>query len=59
MTKIEKFELANDIEFYDACCDFYDGINPLQRNPVQLVKDRMRLIECLEAKGFTIIKTKP
>jgi hypothetical protein len=57
MSNTERFQIANDIDFYDACLDFYDGKKPLQKNPMQTVSDRIRLIECLEAKGFTIIKT--
>ena len=59
MSKEELFEIANDIDFWDACMDFNDGKKELQRNPLQMVGDRMRLIECLEAKGFTIVKSKP
>ena len=58
MSKSEKFELANDIDFWDACMDFNDGKKELQRNPLQMVGDRIRLIECLEAKGFIISKIK-
>jgi len=58
MSSKEKFEIANDLDFWDACMDFYDGNKPLQRNPLQMIGDRIRLIECLEAKGFTIVKIK-
>lgn len=56
--KMEKFTLANDLDFYNACADFIDGKKALQRNPLQNVGDRARLLEELEKHGFTVIKTK-
>lgn len=53
----DDFEIANDFDFYEACANFYDGKTPLQRNPVQMIGDRVRLIKCLREKGF-IIKRK-
>lgn len=51
------FNLANDIEFYDACMDFEDGIPTMRKNrPLQTIGDRIRLIKCLEKHGFTIVK---
>lgn len=52
------FKTANDMEFYDACLDFMDGVREGQKNPLQTVGDRMRLIECLENKGFIITREK-
>jgi hypothetical protein len=56
MTNVEKFTLANDVDFYVACMEFYESKNILQRNPLQTIGDRVKLIECLEKHGFTIIK---
>jgi len=50
----EKFKLANDIEFYGACLDFMDGIDPERKNHLSRVGDRIRLITDLENNGFAI-----
>ena len=55
-TKEERFALANDIEFYDACLNFMDALK-LSNNPLQTIGHRMALIEELEKNGFTITKT--
>jgi len=52
-TDEEKFQIANDIEFYDACLNFMDGGKSLNT-----IGDRVRLIETLEKSGFTITKLK-
>jgi hypothetical protein len=55
-TKEERFALASDIEFYDACLNFMDALK-LSSNPLQTIGHRVALIEELEKKGFTITKT--
>ncbi len=56
LSEKEIFDIANDISFWDACMDTVDGAKPLQRNPLQMVGDRMRLIESLEKHGFRVIR---
>lgn len=56
MTDKDKFDLANDINFYGACMATYDGAKPLQKNCLQTLGDRVRLITELEKSGFTIVK---
>lgn len=56
MNKEERFQMANDFDFYCAVTDAIDGANPLQRNPFHTIGDRMRLIEELEKQGFVITK---
>lgn len=53
---LEKFTLANDIEFYNACMDFYYGRKPLQKNMFGTIGDRKRFLDELEKNGFIIVK---
>ena len=55
MNKTERFNLANDIEFYDACMNFIQA-NKGKGNPFQTIGDRARLVEELEKCGFTITR---
>lgn len=60
MTKKEdynrKFNIANDLDFYEAIMEAVDGAAPGQKNPIQTIGDRIRLIKCLEKHGYTIVK---
>jgi len=57
-TEKELFEMANDIDFSLACMDAEDGREPMRKYSLQTIGDRIRLIKCLEAKGFKITKEK-
>ena len=57
-TDKELFEMANDIDFSLACMDAEDGRAPLAHYSLQTIGDRIRLIKCLEKKGFKITKEK-
>ncbi len=50
--------MANDIDFSLACMDAEDGREPMRKYSLQTIGDRIRLIKCLEAKGFKITKEK-
>ena len=58
LTFDEKFEIANDTEFYIAIDDAQNGKPALQSRPFQTIGDRIRLIECLEQQGYKLIKIK-
>ena len=55
--KQKRFQLANDLDFYDACCNFVDRyITEKTNDPLKTVGLRMGLIEELEKNGFVITK---
>jgi hypothetical protein len=56
MTDKEKFKLANNGKFHDACLDLMDNQTPLKKNPLQTIGDRIKFIEILEKNGFTIVE---
>ena len=56
-TEKELFEMANDIDFSLACMDAEDGREPMRKYSLQTIGDRMRLIKCLEKRGYEIKKT--
>lgn len=49
--------MANDIDFSLACMDAEDGREPMRKYSLQTIGDRMRLIKCLEKRGYEIKKT--
>ena len=52
----EKFELANDFRFSEACLNAWDKKPPLRENPFQTIGDRIVLIQELEKQGFKIVR---
>ena len=58
MEERDYFEMANDVNFSLACMDAEDGREPMRTYSLQTIGDRIRLIKCLEAKGFKITKIK-
>jgi len=57
-TEKDVFDIANDVNFYSACMDVYDAKPHMQRNMLQTVGDRMRLVKKLQEYGFKIVKIK-
>ena len=57
LSKEEKFELANDINFTLAMMDAESGREPLNKFSFNTIGDRVRLLDKLEESGFVIIKT--
>lgn len=56
LTKKEKQDLANDLDFCSAILEATRGARPLQEDPFHTIADRIRLLEELEKRGFRVVR---
>ena len=56
LTELEKFKIANDIDFSLAMFDAEEGRSALVKYSFNTLADKMRLIIELEKRNFKIVK---